>query len=112
MSFCTPSEKEKYAKAKCTVIVRLFDFLSSLFTARYAREAARLQQLQLLLVTPKATNHYATNIYKLFMLMCLDPCSLGFDLNEVNPPLKIFLEFIFTLFLSKSSDVIFSLILD
>jgi DNA-dependent protein kinase catalytic subunit len=70
---CTPHEIEEYRKAKCTVIIRLIDFLCVLM-GNHSRESLQFIPSDLF------SEHFFTCIINI----CLDPQQVGFNLNDLE----------------------------
>ena len=67
----TPSEIEDYRRKKCTVIVRLIDFLTMM-----------LKSQELIGIIPSEI--WCEKLYKLILKTCLDPQSIGFNINDIE----------------------------
>lgn len=81
MIVCTPHEIEEYRRAKCTALVRTFDFFSTMLGA-YPTESTRLIP----------THIWSDAFLKSLVDTCLDPSRVGFSLADLdvltNLPLK------------------------
>ena len=81
---CKPKERnftcltENCSSAKCTVIVRLLNFITALWT-KYPQDTKRAID----------NSFYSPDLRKLILTCVLDPTQLGFDINneEINQKL-------------------------
>lgn len=78
---CTPHEVEEFKRAKCTALVRTFDFLSTMLGA-YPSESVKLIPQYI----------WSDSFLKCLIDTCLDPARVGFSLSDLdvlnNLPLK------------------------
>lgn len=79
---CSPNELEEYRQAKCTAIVRLVDFLTTMISF-YPSESFSIVPKDLI---------WTNEFFKCLLFLCLDPKQIGFNLNDLeiytNLPLK------------------------
>jgi DNA-dependent protein kinase catalytic subunit len=80
---CSPSEIEQYRTQKCTVIVRLMDFLCAMLSGPDAAASMRLM--------PESI--WCDELFECLLSVCIDAQSIGFDLTDADVyaqlPLKI-----------------------
>ncbi|CAF1392236.1 unnamed protein product [Adineta steineri] len=71
----TPSDVRQFDTAKCTVIVRLLNFITALWT-KYPQDTKRAID----------NSFYSTDLTKLILTCVFNPAQLGFDINneEIN----------------------------
>ncbi|CAF0815340.1 unnamed protein product [Brachionus calyciflorus] len=69
----TPNEIDEYNRTKCTVIIRLMDFMEALFRS-YLKESLNLIP----------NNFLNENFFTMIIKMTLDPTSLGFSLKDLE----------------------------
>lgn len=69
----TPSEIEDYRKHKCTLIVRLIDFLTTIINSLTAQDENLIPN-----------NVWSTNLFIILVKTCLDPQSIGFNINDIE----------------------------
>ncbi len=78
---CTPNELEEYRKAKCTVIIRMIDFLCVLI-GNHSKESLKFIP----------NDFFSENFFTCIINICLDPELVGFNLNDLevytNLPIK------------------------
>ena len=74
-SLFTPSEIDEFRRKKCTTIVRLFDFLATMLQSHSSSQ-------ELIAIIP--SDIWSENLYKLLLKTCLDPQSIGFNINDVE----------------------------
>ncbi|GFT40379.1 DNA-dependent protein kinase catalytic subunit [Trichonephila clavipes] len=74
----TPEEVLKFNKLKCTVLIRLFTFIVSVFSpdAKWFHE----QFMKVL---------WNSSLWEIILLSCVDPLSLGFDMTDPEISLKL-----------------------
>ncbi|GFQ67396.1 DNA-dependent protein kinase catalytic subunit [Trichonephila clavata] len=74
----TPEEVLKFNKLKCTVLIRLFTFIVSVFSsdAKWFNE----QFMKVL---------WNSSLWEIILLSCVDPLSLGFDMTDPEISLKL-----------------------
>ena len=70
---CTPHEIEEYRKAKCTVIIRMIDFLCVLM-GNHSKESSKLIPNDL----------FSDSFFTCIINICLDPQLVGFNLNDLE----------------------------
>ena len=73
MVIVTPSELEQYRADKCTVRVRMLDFLCAIM-GNYASDVASGKCIP--------ASFWSEKFFMCLLNLCLDPQSLGFNLND------------------------------